>query len=117
VQEGDGVAEARLEAPDRLRRQRDLGDEHDHALPTLERPRRGAQVDLGLAGAGDAVEQVLAAGLDRPQRRHLLGGQLDRLVGRRARQRHTPLGARLHHDQPALLQPPQRAEVVSRGTG
>ena len=65
VQQRDGVAEARLEAPDRLRRQRDLRHEHDHALPALERPRRGAQVDLGLARAGDAVQEVLAAVLDR----------------------------------------------------
>ena len=109
VQQRDGVAEARLEAPDRLRGQRDLRHEHDHALPALERPRRGAQVDLGLARAGDAVQEVLAARLDRPQRRRLRVGQLDRLVDRRPRQRLAPLGARLDRHQPALLEPPQRA--------
>ena len=65
MQQRDGVAEARLEARDGLRRQRDLGHQHDHAPPALERPLRGPQVDLGLARAGDAVQEVLAARLDR----------------------------------------------------
>ena len=58
VQQRHRVAEARLEARDGLRRQRDLGDEHDHAAAALERRLRRAQVDLGLARAGDAVQQV-----------------------------------------------------------
>ena len=57
VQDRDGVAEAVDEAADDLRRQRDLGDEHDHAAVLRERGRGGAQVDLGLARAGDAVQQ------------------------------------------------------------
>ena len=37
VQDGDGVAEALDEAPDDLRRERDLGDQHDRALPAAPR--------------------------------------------------------------------------------
>ena len=59
VQHRDGVAEALDEAPHDLRGQRDLRDEHDRAAPLLERDRGGAQVDLGLAGAGHAVQQPL----------------------------------------------------------
>ena len=66
VQQRHGVAEARLEARDGLRRERDLRHEHDHAAPALERVRAGAQVDLGLAGAGDAVQQVRAARAQTP---------------------------------------------------
>ena len=57
VQHRDGVAEAFDEAPDDLRGQRDLRHEHDRAASLLQRGRGGAQVDLGLAGAGDAVQQ------------------------------------------------------------
>ena len=67
VQHRDRVAEAVREAADDLRRQADLRHEHDHAEPALERRRRGAQVDLGLARAGDAVQQ---------QRRGIVAQQL-----------------------------------------
>ena len=43
VQQRDGVAEARLEARDGLRRERDLGHEHDHALAALAAPRPHAR--------------------------------------------------------------------------
>ena len=60
VQHRDVLAEARAEARRQLRRQRDLGHQHQRAAPG--RPRRGdhAQVDLGLARAGDAVQQEAA---------------------------------------------------------
>ncbi len=51
------VAEAGAEATDRLRRERDLGDEHDRAQAAGERRRARLQVDLGLAAAGRAGEQ------------------------------------------------------------
>ena len=60
VEQGDAVAEARREAADGLRRERDLGHQHDRAAPALERRLGGGEVDLGLAGAGDAVQQELA---------------------------------------------------------
>ena len=50
---GKRVAEARLE----LRREADLRHQHQRLLPALEHPRDQAQVDLGLAAAGDAVQQ------------------------------------------------------------
>ena len=55
VQHGHGRAEARLEAPDDLRGQGDLRHEHDGPAAALQRRGRGAQVDLGLARAGDAL--------------------------------------------------------------
>ena len=47
--------------PTRLRRERDLRNEHDRAAPALERRRAGLQVDLGLAAAGRAVEEEVGA--------------------------------------------------------
>ena len=61
VQHGDAVAEACSEAADRLRRERDLGDEDDHASPLPQRGLRRLEVDLGLAAAGRAVEQETTA--------------------------------------------------------
>jgi hypothetical protein len=115
VQQRDRVAEARLEAPDGLRRQGDLRDEHDHALAARERRRRRAQVDLGLARSGDAVQQVRATGLDGRERGGLLRGQLDHAVGRRPRQRLAALSLRLEQDEATGLEPAQRAEVSARG--
>ncbi len=40
VQDGDAIAEAGLEAAERLRRQRDLGDEHDRAAARARAPPR-----------------------------------------------------------------------------
>ena len=70
VQQRDGVAEAGLEAADRLGRERDLGHQHDHALPALQRRTRRPQVHLGLARARDAVQQegAAAAGARRARR-------------------------------------------------
>ena len=65
MEDGDPVAEARPEAAERLRRQRDLGHEHDRAPTPLERRRARLEVDLGLAAAGRAREQqVRAAGVE-----------------------------------------------------
>ena len=84
VQDRDRVAETRAEAADGLRRQGDLGDEHDRPEPALERRRRGLEVDLGLAAAGRAVEQEVAAagvecGDNRRHRRDLVVAQPLRL--------------------------------------
>ena len=71
VEDGEAVAEAGAEAGDGLRREADLGDEDDRAAAALERRLDRRQVDLGLARAGDAVEELLAgrAGLA-VERRH-----------------------------------------------
>ena len=57
MQERDAVAEAGAEAGDRLRREADLRHEHDRAPALGERPLDGREVDLGLARAGDAVQE------------------------------------------------------------
>ena len=89
VQDRDGVAEARHEAVDHLRRQPDLGDEDQHAAALGQRLGGGAQVDLGLARAGDAVQEQLGrigsgADLDqdRVQRRLLVGRERRRGLAR-----------------------------------
>ena len=78
VEDRHAVAEACPEAADRLWRERDLGDEDDHAEVAGERLGRGLQVDLGLPAAGRAVEQEVAAALvvraPEPGQRTLLGG-------------------------------------------
>ena len=85
VEHRDPVAEARLEAPERLRRQRDLRDEHDRALPALERGRAGLEIDLRLAAAGRAGEQEVRAvaveRLDDPRDRPLLRRRQLRRLG------------------------------------
>ena len=57
VQHRDVVAEAGPEARRQLRRQRDLGHQHQRAPPRRARRRDDAQVDLGLARAGDPLKQ------------------------------------------------------------
>ncbi len=61
MQDRDAVAEAGAEAADGLRRQADLGDEHDRAQPALERRVARLQVDLGLAASGRAVQEEVGA--------------------------------------------------------
>ena len=84
VEHGDPVAEAGLEAAQRLRRERDLGDENDRPPASLERRRARLEIDLGLAAAGCPGEQEMSAAgierLDDPRDRPLLRlGQLRRL--------------------------------------
>ena len=57
VQHGHRLAKALVEAADDLRRERDLGHEHDRAAILCQRGRGGAQVDLGLARSGHPVQQ------------------------------------------------------------
>ena len=81
MQHGDGLAEALLKAPDDLRRQRDLGHEHDRAAALLQRVRGGAQVDLGLARSRHPLQQAplepatVEHGVQRLERLLLLGGE------------------------------------------
>ncbi len=117
VQDRDVVAEARAEAADELRREPDLGDEHQHLAPLADRVLRRAEVDLGLAGAGDAVEQERpgrAGRRDRGERGLLVGVERGR-KGAPERRRLAEqvvllaLGAR---DDAGLLEPGQG---VARG--
>ena len=57
MEDGDVVAEARAEAGDELRGERDLGHEHDRPARRLARRGDGAQVHLGLAAPGHAVQE------------------------------------------------------------
>ena len=81
---GEALGETRLE----LRRQVDLGHQHQHLLAALQGGLGGAQVDLGLAAAGQAPEQCgrwrLASGQlqDGVERRLLLRGQRGPVSGR-----------------------------------
>ena len=105
VQHRDAVAEARREPADGLRRERDLGHEHDRAAPALERGGAGLEVDLGLAAAGRAVEEDVAAapverGDDRLdglslRRRQLRGRGLAAEAPSRAGARRSPRRARM----------------------
>ena len=106
VQQGHPVAEARPEAGERLRGQRDLGDQRDHAPPPLERGLGARQVDLRLARAGDAMEQELAGACGRWRRRSPRSPPAAR-VG------FDPAGGRAHrgrlgttpHDRPRAARP------------
>ena len=61
MEHGDALAEARAKAAECLRRERDLGHEHDRPATTLERRGAGLQVHLRLAAAGRPVEEVVGA--------------------------------------------------------
>ena len=79
VQHGDALAERAFEAARRLRRERDLGDEHDRAAAAFERARDRAYVGERLPAAGDALQQHLGEAVrfdrrgERPDRRALFG--------------------------------------------
>ena len=79
MQHGHAVAEARPEVAHQLGGEPDLGHQHQHLLALLQHPRRGLQVDLGLARAGDPVQQH-GAGFSGGQRVE------HRLLGRRGGQ-------------------------------
>ena len=103
VQYRNGVAEANAEPPERLRRERDLGNEHDRPAPARERLLARADVHLRLAAARRSPEQHVAAApveqlddaVERPRLhvREPRGGSL-RCEGPRRRRR-APLAAPL----------------------
>ena len=81
VQDGDLLAgEAPLDARHRLAGEPDLGHQEQDRAAGLQRRLRGLQVHLGLAAAGDAVQQHLVAGVrlaeDAVQRAPLLVEQV-----------------------------------------
>ncbi len=108
------VAEALPEAPDGLRRERDLRDEHDRPETALERRGARLEVDLGLAAARRALEQHVLAhphveGRDDPlDGRALIGRQRLRLglAGERLAERRATAARRA-----ALVAPARRARA------
>ena len=56
VLDGDAIAEQRPERPGDSRCQRNLGHEHDDAAPCAGNLLGQAQIELGLAAAGDPVQ-------------------------------------------------------------
>ena len=106
VEKRDAVAEARAEAAERLRRERDLRHEDDRAAARGERGLAGADVDLGLAAAGRAGEEDVAAAareqsLD-PRQRALLGlGETGGRAALRREPRSQPPPAARHAASPA----------------
>ena len=57
MEHGDRLAKARTEAADGLGRKRDLGHEHAGRTAGRQHALNRREVDLGFAGAGDAVDQ------------------------------------------------------------
>ena len=76
-------AEAVLEAFQPLRGEGDLGQQHQHLPAGGEGRGDGLEIDLGLAGAGHAIEQGRGEGV----RQHLVDQALrrHRLLGRQRR--------------------------------
>ncbi len=127
VQDREAVAEPRPEARDRLRRQADLGDQHDRPLAARQRRLDRGEVDLGLARAGDAVQQLLARrpgfaverGDDALDRGLLLGQQLGPAaagadLGVAGAAPHQRAAGR---DQAALLESAQHAAIGANRRG
>ena len=113
VQDRDVVAEAAAEAAHGLRGEADLGHEDEGTAAVRERALDGVEVDLGLSGAGHAVDEHdvaaagLAGGVDGGKRRALAVGEGLRARGggrreRRGLGRAAHLAAALHeHDAAA----------------
>ncbi len=78
-----GLREARLHHGFELRRQRDLGHQHQHLPAAFENGVREAKVNLGLAAAGDAHQE------ERSERIHPAAHGLG---GRELRRRRSILG-------------------------
>ena len=71
------AGKARRDAALELRRQRDFRNQHQRLAATRQHGGDGAQIDFGLAAAGNAVQQhrVKASGRGDDRDRVLLGGQ------------------------------------------
>ena len=114
VQHRHVLAEARPKPRRQLRRERDLGHQHQGALPGRARGRDDLQVDLRLPGAGHAVQEKAGEptperGAERGHRRGLR--RVQREDGRRDRGRRRrlclPDGPVLDPRQPRHRQRPQ----------
>ena len=106
MEDRDPLAEARPHPTHRLRRERDLGDQHDRTESSLEHRRARLQVDLGLPGPRRAEQEKRGSAarverLDDPiDRSPLLGEELG---WSRFTLERLPLGRRR-----LLLAPPRR---------
>ena len=110
--------ETLAETPDELRREPDLRHQHQRALAAAQRSLDRVQIDLGLAAAGDAVQQegreAPVRGIDGLHRHGLLLAQAPvrcRAAGRRRRLR----PARPRHLRPRRRSraPPARASACA----
>ena len=63
MQHGNAIPEARAKASGELRRERDLRHQNQRGAPLFERGPDRAQIDLGLAAAGHALQQEGREGL------------------------------------------------------
>ena len=118
VQDRDAIPEPGPKPGHRLRSQADLGDEDDRPLAASERRLDRRQVDLGLARAGDAVQQQRAlpgggAAVDRSDDLLDCGLLLRKQLGPPRGSAHRSVLRRPSHgraasrDQAALLEPAQ----------
>ena len=115
VEDRDAVAEPRADAADGLRRERDLRDEDDRAEAALEHRRARLQVDLGLAGAGRAVEQdVAGAAVDDARDRGAL--RLARALPARPRRRAPAVPPAAPAPCAASASPARRARARARAS-
>ena len=92
VQHRQRRVEARAKACDQLRRERDLGHEHQRLLAARDDGGDRAQIDLGLAAAGHAIQQMRREAAERAA--DPLHGLALRIVQRRADSRTTASSAR-----------------------
>ena len=118
---GRAGAEACLDPVEELGREGDLGQEHQRLAAAAQRLGHRLEVDLGLARAGDALEQRRRVGAG-PHRR----GERGRRLGLRRRERQRPgagieprIGGvarrRLAHEHALVLEAPDHARRDAGG--
>ena len=119
MQHADAAGEALSEAAHRLRRERDLRDQHDRAPAGRHRVVEHIEVDLGLTAAGHALEQQSGAvatvdrAADARRRLALLADQLRRRAPHHVEvsQRVAPVELFVDRDQPVAT---ERLDGVAR---
>ena len=115
MKHSDCLAKARAEAADGLGRQRDLGHEHAGRTAGRQHALNRREVDLGFAGAGDAIDKhhitvgVQACALNLRERLLLAVRERDRCLAARRGQRSllaaaTPGSALFHHHDAAFFE-------------
>ena len=107
----DLTRESSLESSNRLRRQRDLGNEHDHASTRVQRTLNGGQIDLGLAAPGDAVDENRLAPIGVDGRCNHLGSELLGVGQSRRSDRLSRLKRSQSRNPAQIAHPLQRVDV------